>query len=264
LPEYDIASWVEREKNPLRRQLREAVHTVLVAIASSSFLNVKMIMRGGILLAIKYDCSRYTTDIDFSTNIKSSNFDKNKLISELKNKLIIATEKLDYGLGCQVQAVKLNPPRPDANFPTLQIKIGYAYKEDKKNYKRLIDGRSVNVVKIDYSFNEITKEIELIELKDGGSISVYSLIELVAEKYRAILQQVVRNRFRRQDVYDIFYLLEKYTEPNESEKRNILETLIIKSDSRGLDISKESMANIEVIERSKKHYHHLSSEIEGD
>lgn len=264
MPEYNIASWVERENNPLKRKLREAIHTILVAIANSSFLNATMIMKGGVLLAIKYDCSRYTTDIDFSTNIRSSNFNKEKFIAELKSKLTIASEKLDYGLGCQVQATKLNPPGPEASFPTLQINIGYAYKEDKKNYKRLINGRSVNVVQIDYSFNEITQEIELMELNDGGAISVYSFIELVAEKYRAILQQVVRNRFRRQDVFDIYYLFENHPKPTESEKHKILETLIKKSESRGLSITKESMANNEVIERSKKHYHFLSSEIEGD
>ena len=263
MTEYDIASWVDREEEPRKRQLREAIHTVLFAIANKTFLNVKMIMKGGILLAIKYDCSRYTTDIDFSTDIKSSSFDREKFISELQSGLTIATESLEYGMACQVQSAKLNPPGPGATFPTLQIKVGYAYKNDKKGYKGLLDRRAINVVKIDYSFNEKTQNIELMELAGGGTLNVYSFIDIVAEKMRAILQQVKRNRFRRQDVYDIFFLLEEYSEPSDDEKQKIL-ALREKSDSRGVNVSKDSMSNKEVIERSKKLYHHLSSEVEGD
>ncbi len=37
----------------------------------------------------------------------------------------------------------------------------------------------------------------------GDKLCAYSLTDLMAEKYRAMLQQVIRNRNRRQDGYDL-------------------------------------------------------------
>jgi hypothetical protein len=43
---------------------------------------------------------------------------------------MLASEKLDYGLACKVQSSKMKPPSPDASFPTLKLKVGYAYKHE--------------------------------------------------------------------------------------------------------------------------------------
>lgn len=186
---YDIGSWVADENNPIDRQKREAFHTILFAISHSQNLHATMIMKGAVLLAIRYNCIRYTTDIDFSTHLKASEFDINQFLSNLNQSLILATETLDYGLDCRVQSHKLKPPNEDATFPTLKLKIGYAVKGDRNNQKRLLAKRALDVVAIDYSFNEITQETESLKLNTGETLSAYSFTDLIAEKYRAILQR---------------------------------------------------------------------------
>lgn len=260
----DLTTWVEQEENPLNREFREAVHTILFAIGRCQNIATQMIMKGAILLAIRYNCIRHTTDIDFSTEMKSAEFDKDKFLSELSESLIIATEALDYGLACRVQSAKFHPPSPEASFPTLKIKIGYAYTADINSHKRLLKGNSSKVVEIDYSFNEATYNLEDIALKKGGKLLAYSYIDLIAEKYRAILQQQKRNRSRRQDIYDLYYLFTHGNPPSRADKYKILESLIKKAAAREITADRLSMRDPEIIRRSKHEYHNLKSEIIGD
>ncbi len=261
---YNIAEWVEKEDHPKRRQFREAVHVILLAISGLNKFRNQMLMKGGVLLAIRYNSTRYTRDIDFSTDLIASDFDIENFRSELNDKLLFASEKLDYGLACKVQSFRMKPPSPEASFPTLKLNVGYAYKHETRNYKRLQNNASIHVVTIDYSFNEIANEPEIIRLSDGGEIFVYSLTDLIAEKYRALIQQESRNRIRRQDVYDLHLLLTTCTDITENEKEKILKSLIKKSESRGITVGKYMLSREQLISRSQKDYKQLASEIEGD
>lgn len=265
MEQYDIGEWVKLEKNPEHKTLRKAIHTVLLAISTGHWLNCNMIIKGGVLLAIRYESVRFTEDIDFSTAIILKDFDQESFLEKLRQGLAGAVEKLDYGLDCRIQSFQLQPSNnPEATFPTFKIKIGYAYKHETNSHKRLLKGQSSKVVKIDYSLNEETQDIELFEIADGGTLSAYSSTELIAEKYRAILQQKVRNRVRRQDAYDLYALMEKRPITDSNEKKYILETLLKKSASRNLEINIDSISDPETIERSKNQYDTLASEIEGE
>lgn len=256
-----IQAWINQSVE--RIPFRQAVHTILTAITKSHVLQSNMIMKGGILLALSYDSTRYTKDIDFSTARTLKEFDIEEFIRELQSALIEAVENLDYGLDCRVQSYKQKPPRSDATFPTLEISVGYAYKHDKKAHRRLLNKNSSNIVEIDYSLNEPSHDVEVFEIDKGKQIQIYSFIELVAEKFRAILQQVVRNRRRRQDIYDLNFLLAHHPLARDAvTKRKILDSLIEKSQSRGLEVSKESLSDPEVIKLSKEEYHLLASEVE--
>jgi predicted nucleotidyltransferase component of viral defense system len=255
----DIGLWVE--KAPDRElEVRQAVHTVLLAISSSKDLREQMIMKGAILLALKYESSRYTKDIDFSTSTAYGEFDRPLFLSLFEQHLSLTVEELDYGLDCRLQSVTLKPNRTEGNFQTLVLKVGYAQKGSPQ-HKRLINKRCINVLEIDYSFNERISSKEIITLSNGGEIFSYGFTDLVAEKLRAILQQESRNRIRRQDVYDLYHLFQS-NKPQSSQKENILESLIEKSESRNLNVDKNSMANEEIKRRSKKEYHSLKNEIE--
>jgi len=258
----DIESWVNNSPDKQQRQFREAVHVILLAIATSPPLSVQMIMKGAVLLAVRYDSTRFTRDIDFSTSMKLAEFNKEAFLADLENSMIGASDILEYGMDCRVQSHTIRPAREDATFPTLMLKIGYAHLADKKSHQRLMKKQASQVVKIDYSFNEITQEIDSLEISATDTLSVYSFSDLVAEKYRAILQQAVRNRFRRQDAYDLYYLFQNHQPLSDKEKIHILESLKIKSESRNLLIQKNSMADPEIIERSRKEYHTLQDEIE--
>ena len=57
-----------------------------------------MILKGGILLALGYESTRFTKDIDFSTATKTKDFDVDQYVAQFESALFDAVEKLDYGL----------------------------------------------------------------------------------------------------------------------------------------------------------------------
>jgi predicted nucleotidyltransferase component of viral defense system len=256
----DIENWVTRANSDI--EFRQAIHTFIIAIANSPFLNSQMIMKGGILLAIRFAGNRFTKDIDFSTDQSYSKAVEATIIDELTTQLTLAVESLNYGLDMRIQNWKINPANSEASFPTLTIKIGYAYKGTKKHL-RLMLNKSPSVISIDYSFNETNQDIDTIEIPEVGNIKAYSLHDLVAEKYRAIIQQPLRNRFRRQDAYDIFKLIENGFLDDYSIKHKILVSLIIKARSRGINVNPNLLDDEDTQQRSGKEYDTLGNEIEG-
>lgn len=258
----DIVGWVDKA-TPDLREFRQAVHTILVAIASSEKLRTKMIIKGGILLAIEFNSTRFTKDIDFSTDEKVSGFDKEQFLQEFNENLNLAVNTLEYGLDCRIQSSEMKPARKDATFPTLKLKIGHAYKGDKK-HRLLTQGKSPSIVEIDYSFNESNTKIDTLIFTEGQAIKAYSLVDVVAEKYRAIIQQKTRERTRRQDPYDLYFLLTNGHLQSGELKPKILNSLLIKAESRNLQVGKDSLGDQEIIERSQVEYDTLADEIEGD
>jgi len=258
-----IQEWVR--SSPDHKDFREAVHTILYAISGVLELKTNMVMKGGVLLALSYNSQRYTKDIDFSTKIRLGDFNIEDFQNKLEESLIGAVESLGYGLDCRIQSCKQQPSREDATFPTIQVKVGYAYKSDRKAHARLQKLKSPKTIQIDYSLNEPIGETEIFEIENGNIIHTYSFVELIAEKFRALLQQEVRNRIRRQDIYDLHYLLVNEPHRNNSNTRKqILESLILKASVRDLSVAKESMSNPEIIRRSKSEYDLLANEIEGE
>lgn len=257
----NIAEWVASVTDKNIVQLRQAIHTVFIAIAKSNKLAENMIVKGGVLLAIKYHSSRYTKDIDFSTAQMYSDFDLDKFRDELSESLLLSVEELPYGLDCKIQSTALSPKKGTL-FPTLQISVGYAY-QGTVNHKRLLANNCTDVLKIDYSFNERTEYEELIEISDGNTIKAYGLIDLVAEKYRAIIQQKTRKRKRRQDAYDIYWLLSNNMLDKVS-KIYLMKSIIFKSEARDIEVSKNILSDDEIINCSKSDYDLLRQEIEGE
>ena len=262
MPKFNIKEWVEAD--PDQAAFRQAVHTVLTAISGTPFLQTSMIMKGGVLLALGYNSSRYTQDIDFSTAVRLPEFNQKKFKSRLDAGLLFAAESLGYGLDCRIQGIVQKPAQEDASFPTIQTKVGYAYKSKPAEHRRLLAGQATKVIKLDYSLNEPVGHVEFYELEDGNEIRTYSLIELIAEKFRALLQQQVRNRMRGQDVYDLYHLFTMHPElvAEDETKNKILERLIEKSAIRNLSISVESLANADIRRRTEEDYKKRYSEME--
>jgi predicted nucleotidyltransferase component of viral defense system len=260
---FNIEKWVKQSPNTKETAFREAVHTILLAISNSQELRPKMIFHGGLLLALRYKSIRHTVDIDFATACKRSDIDEQRFIGELGQSLLDSSNILPYGLDCRIQSHRINPPGEERNYPTLEIRVGYAYK-GTKDHRHLMRNNCSTVVSIDYSFNEFNQNIDIVKLQDGMNIEVYSLPDLIAEKYRSIIQQKERKRSRRQDPFDIYGMLQKGFLANEDLKEKILESLQKKSLSRNLIVDQSSLSDAETIRRSKQHYHNLASEIEGD
>lgn len=164
--EYDIHRWVA-EASQDRKNFRQAVHTILYAISESNYLKPKMIMKGGMLIAIRYHSDRFTEDIDFSTSDKYKDINVAEFKEELNEALLIAYDTLNYGVRCSLQSLKVQP-KENATFPSLKLNIGYASHSNRSAMKRLQEGHSANTVKIDYSFNEITHKINELIVDDGA------------------------------------------------------------------------------------------------
>lgn len=259
-----LEEWVANATDERQRAFRSVVHIVLAAIGASHELKPAMVMKGGVLLAIRYATGRHTTDVDFSTSVHYREFaaGQQKFISQLDTAIRQAAETLNYGIACAIQGVEVQP-RAEGNFQTLRIRIGYANKTSSGAMKRLADGRSPQVVQIDYSFNEIIGDVDFLGVDGDLEIQTYSETTLLAEKLRAILQQEERQRSRRQDIYDLHYVLTHWGTDHARAER-VLRLLLEKAASRELAIDRNSMTLPAIYERSQREYADLAPTIEGE
>ncbi|MGM0429757.1 MAG: nucleotidyl transferase AbiEii/AbiGii toxin family protein [Pseudomonadota bacterium] len=257
---HDIEEWVEDSKQG-QREFREAVHTILAAIAQTPDLRDKMVIKGGVLLAIRYKSVRFTRDIDFSTQHKLNDVPPEDVKETLEGALRQTVEQLDYDLDCRVQSISVQP-RETASFPSIKITVGHAYKGTRK-HKHLLAGSCPSVVSIDYSLNEATQYVEDLLIRDGDIIVAYALTDLISEKFRAVLQQIERNRQRRQDIFDLFHLLNSEGPFDADEKTRILHTLVLKCRARDIEPSSNALRDQEIYDRAKAEYPTLADEVPG-
>ncbi|BCM24150.1 hypothetical protein ZMTM_04090 [Methyloradius palustris] len=214
-------------------------------------------------MALCYDSSRYTKDIDFSQTVKYEAGDEGKLLAELESAIQDTVQDMDYGLDCRIQSSELKPRNLlNPTFPVLNLKIGYAYNHDTRQHRRLLEGQVPTVVEIDFSFNETTKSVEEFQIAEGKTLLRYSLIDLVAEKFRALLQQEVRNRYRRQDLYDLHLLINQIPEQLNPLRSEILSALQESCKSKELEISQNSMNGEVIRTRTHEAYELLAAEVE--
>lgn len=250
----DLQAWVDAETDPQRLAFRQATHLVLRAIAQSPQLSPIMVMKGGVLLAIRYHSTRFTRDIDFSTSTRFQDVQLSQLLATVEAALAPVSSDNEYGLALRLQSHQVKPPnRPEVSFPTLQMKVGYADRQSRGAMARLQAKSSPQTVQIDYSFNEWATDIEE-EAIDGGALRMYPFHDLVAEKLRSVLQQPIRGRERYQDIYDLFLLLEMTPEISSQDRAEILDKLMRASEERQVKPHLHAMRAPQVIEMSRRHY----------
>jgi predicted nucleotidyltransferase component of viral defense system len=250
----DLQAWVDVEKQPDRRVFRQAVQLVLRAIAQSPALSPLMVMKGGVLLAVRYHSSRFTRDIDFSTSRRIQDVDVPALLATIKDALAPISADNEYALAVRLQSHEIKPPnRPEVSFPTLQMRIGYASRLEPRALQRLDTSGSPQVVQVDYSFNEWVSGTET-QAVDGGVLSMYAFHDLVAEKLRSVLQQPIRKRERYQDIYDLFLMLENSSPLDASDRHTILRKLIEASHDRQVHVHQAAMRDEKVRHMSHAQY----------
>lgn len=257
----DLQAWVALAPGPVNRALRQAVHTVITAVSGDRVLREASFLKGGILLALRYDSNRYTTDLDFSNNQAYSDALGESIVQALRRSLPVAVEALGYDLDCRLQRYSAQPSARHT-YVNLEMTIGYAYK-GRPEHRRLMRGQAPSTLSIDYNFLESVPEEEVVELSGSGTLRVYGTTTLIAEKYRAMLQQVLRDRMRRQDVYDLGFLIDRYGPFPEDRSRLILEVLIAKCQERDFTPDRMSMSSDEVRARARAEYATLAQEIDG-
>ena len=171
----DLAAWV-RKASEDKKNFREAVHIILTAIGQSTALRTKMIMKGGMLMALRYESSRFTKDADFSTREIYTQGKEKELIEELEAQLSLASVELPYDISCKIQRSELKPAEKNVSFPTLSLNIGYAPRSNFNAIKRLQSKQASSIVEIDYSYNEAVLDVEVLKLSDGEECKRIALL----------------------------------------------------------------------------------------
>lgn len=263
--DVDVRAWVEAARsNPAQYRDRQVTEIVLAAIGLAPSLNTNLVLKGGAVMALAFKSNRVTADVDFTSMAEPAGF-ADQIAKELNAVLPRTAVRLGYlDLLCRVQTVK-KMPRPlnfeEFDFPALLIRIGSAERGTGEE-KRLKAGRATRVLDIEISFRDQVYAFQELNLTGPGvAVRAFTLHEIIAEKLRALLQQPIRKRNRRQDVYDIAYLVETNELTNE-DRRNILETLIEKCRTRGIEATPDSMDDPEVRRRAEVDWSTLALELD--
>ena len=128
------------------------------------------------------------------------------------------------------------------DFPSLSIKVEHVSKGKQRDY-----------IPIQISFNEPDiVSVDIFDIGNNIEVYAYSLVDVVAEKYRAILQQSTRRKKgRRQDIYDIDFLLDRFAFDN-NDKNIVLEAILEKCRARDIDPSINSIDEPEIEKKARK------------
>lgn len=262
--DIDVNRWVEdARRNPVLFQQRKCADIVLTAIGLSSNLSEKLILKGGTLMALAFGSERVTADIDFTSTQEPDGF-ADKIADELNARIPEAIDLLGYmDITCRVQSVEKRP-RPknfeNMDFPALLIRLGYAQKGGRQE-EALSRNQAANIVEIEISFRDQVFHFQELCLEDAKvAVRGFSLSEIIAEKFRALLQQVTRDRYRRQDVYDIAYLIDN-EEIDAKIKIEILKVMDKKCLSRGIKINAKSIFDPDVKRRAQEDWETMRLEL---
>lgn len=261
-----LKHWVEQARaDPERYRDRQVIEILLHAIGITQELKATLLLKGGTLMSLAFGSTRSTDDVDFTARARPEPFTGN-LRDQLDTALRRSSAALGYAdLVTRVQRIDKRP-RPDnfetADFPGLQITIASAERGTPEE-KHLLRGQGLRVLDVDISFNEPVVSTQEIRLDDPKvTIQAYSLVEVIAEKLRALLQQITRGRYRRQDIYDIDWLLNSV--PAESvDGAAILHAFLEKSRARGLSPTRKCLRDPKVKQHAEQEWKSMALEI-GD
>lgn len=259
-----IDAWVgAAQNNPATYRSRQVTHILLAAIGLTPDLQESMILKGGTLMMLAYASPRGTQDVDFTVAVSPEPFAED-LTEKLNPAMQRAASQLGYvDIVCKIQSLK-RLPRPStfetATGPALQITIGYA-KRGTNDEKRLVDKQASNVLRVDLSFKDPVIHTAGAKLeRPAVTIRAYALEDVIGEKLRALLQQPIRNRHRRQDIFDIAWLLD-HSNLTDEDKKRIHDSLIGKAEARDVECSIDGFDDPEVKRRASADWNTLDLEV---
>lgn len=260
-----ISAWVDKAKaDPATYLERQATEVFLSTLGSLEPYKHQMFLKGGILMGVAYESPRNTGDIDLSTIADPQEGIAEEIQTALDAAFPAMCAELGYpDLMCRVQSYKYYPKGekfPKNEGPAIKLKVGYAMRgsPQEKHYDQKM---SPTALEVDISFKEPIGAIQILNFADTDQkVQAYSLLALMAEKFRALLQQEKRNRHRRQDMYDLHSLCQRFT-LDADERSQLLAILIEKCVARGIDANQSSLEQPEIIERSKADWHTLEVEV---
>jgi predicted nucleotidyltransferase component of viral defense system len=263
--DVDVHSWVDAAAaNPVLHRDRQVAVIVLTTIGMSTNLRETLILKGGTLMALAFKSVRTTADIDFTAEADPEDFAE-RLTQELNDRLGPTALRLGYpDYICKVQSVKKMPKArdfADHDFPALRVRIASALRGTNEE-KRIASGQALRTLDIDISFKDQVYAFQELHLTEAGvAVRAFTVHELIAEKLRALLQQPIRNRYRRQDVYDLAFLFETVI-LDANDRHMIHATLLEKCCTRNIFPTAASIDDPEVRERAERDWQTFELELE--
>lgn len=250
----DLTLWAKANEVTIdEARLRFAQYVALCGVASVPALRQSLVFKGGNALDLVWQPNRSTVDLDFSLDMAGVQFEAN--IDTIRNLLErgfrLATSR--FGVAFSINSVRQQPPGPDRSFITYVARVGYALPDERQLLIRMANNQtSPHMLRIEISINEPIGDSTVFTIDENHEqLRVSTLEDIVGEKLRALLQQPLRNRYRKQDVLDVAVIVRRNPELNRCQVAAFLQ---MKADARDVPVSKVAFRNAEVAERARVGY----------
>jgi len=249
-----IAAWAAENGVPVSEARRRfAQYGILQSIAGSQILSSSLVFKGGNALDFIWQPNRSTIDLDFSSRDPGLTVHRIQAFFEPSLQRVSAATGTLYRL----QRLEQQPPGEGRSFITFNVSVGYALADDLRNQQRIGGGKpSLASIPVEISLNEPICAAEEIELGSANLLQVSTHEDIIAEKLRALLQQVPRNRTRPQDVLDIVVALNRGARLRPDV---VADFLLRKAASRNIEVSMELFQAEELWSRAEQGYVELQS-----
>lgn len=203
----ELGAWCAAHGATLDEGRKRFMQFVVLESLADSELRERLSFKGGNALRFVYRNPRGTVDLDFTADAAFPD-DPSRIRAVLDPPLRRGAER--FGVRARLQRIRRDPPGPDRTMPTYHASVGYQFPGDRHfaDFDRF--SRPLNtVVELEISLNDVVCETAPAQLHPAYAVRIHTctLEDILAEKLRALLQQPLRNRNRRQDVYDIARML---------------------------------------------------------
>ncbi len=243
----ELATWRKQHGTTAEEARRRFVQFVILASisSSSSAILARLAFKGGNALRFVHGNQRSTLDLDFSAE---SDFPDSRMEIKALMDMALGSREPRHQVRARCQSIHRKPPGLEKTLPTYILKICFQLPEDRyyQNIdERLAAGKTLSeVVEVEITLNDVLCETSDEPLSpDARPLRVCTLDDILAEKLRAMLQQVPRKRSRPQDVYDVASMVRKH--PTSIDPGKVSSFLVRKSIARGV-VAVKSAFNDEV------------------
>lgn len=198
----EIPEWASYFRLPIAAARQRYAQYIVLSRLATHNVSDRMAFKGGNALRMLYHNPRGTIDLDFSAH--SSLPDKSDAIREAIEQAVNSFS-IKHDTKTKLQSIHRNPAADHFTFPTYKIKVGYCFQGDRAYDKEYLEnGRNLSeAVVLEVSINEAVCETRKQSIVGMLMINACTIDDIVAEKLRSLLQQPIRKRYRKQDVYDI-------------------------------------------------------------
>ena len=238
-------------------RIRFAQYAVLRVVAGVRQLQSSLVLKGGNALDFVWVPNRSTVDLDFSVDPSDSlpAFTPDSIRGLLDRGRRNVEQSL--GLTLALYAVRQHPPGEARTFATIEARVGYALPDEQRLQFRMRHGAtSPHIVRIEISQNEPICAATTVALDSTLRVRVCTIEDIVAEKLRALLQQPIRNRERKQDLLDIAVILRSR---QGLDRAAVAAFLLEKAAARDVPVSRVAFRDPEIARRARVDYEALET-----